>query len=184
MSASFAEGVFHSHIRKEANHLMWLGGGQLLIGIAALAFPVFSTLVAALLVGWVLIFSGVAALYGAFMLRGARPFFGALLLGLLSLACGVFILARPIGGALAITLCLGALFMIQGAFEAALAFDVRPTRGWVWMLTSAIASILLSLAIITGWPGSSLIALGVVIGVNFVSSGLAYLFLGSAAKAA
>ena len=184
MSASFAEGLFHNHIRKEANHLMWMGGALLVIGIAALAFPVFSTLVAALLVGWVLIFSGVAALYGAFMLRGAGPFFGALLLGLLSLACGVFILARPIGGALAITLCLGALFMIQGAFEAALAFDIRPARGWVWMLTSAIASILLSLAIISGWPGSSLVALGVVIGVNFVSSGLAYLFLGGAAKAA
>jgi uncharacterized membrane protein HdeD (DUF308 family) len=182
MSASYVESVFRTQVRKEANHVMWLGGALLLIGIASLVFPMATTLVATLFVGWVLIFSGAATLYGAFSLRGVGPFFGALLLGLLSVAAGVFILARPVGGALAITLCLGALFMIQGAFEAALAFEVRPSPGWGWMLVSALASIVLSLVIIAGWPGVSLIALGAVIGVNFLSSGLAFLMVGAAAK--
>jgi uncharacterized membrane protein HdeD (DUF308 family) len=94
----------------------------------------------------------------------------------------VFILARPIGGELAITLCLGALFMVQGAYEAVLAFEVRPAQGWGWMLVSALASVVLSLVIVAGWPGVSLIALGAVIGVNFLSSGLAFLMIGSAAR--
>jgi uncharacterized membrane protein HdeD (DUF308 family) len=72
--------------------------------------------------------------------------------------------------------------MIQGAFEAALAFEVRPAPGWSWMLVSALASVILSLVIIAGWPGVSLIALGAVIGVNFLSSGLAFLMVGSAAR--
>ena len=182
MSASIVENVFRTQVRKGANHLMWLGGALLVIGIASLVFPMISSLVATYFVGWVLIFSGAATLYGAFSIRGAGPFFGALLLGLLSLAAGVFILARPGFGELGITLGLGAMFMIQGAFEAALAFEVRPAQGWGWMLVSAIASVVLSLVIIAGWPGVSLIALGAVIGVNFLSSGIAFLMVGAAAK--
>jgi uncharacterized membrane protein HdeD (DUF308 family) len=182
MSASFVDTVFRTQVRKEANHLMWLGGALLLIGIASLLYPMVSTLVATFFVGWVLIFSGAATLYGAFTIRGAGPFFGALLLGLLSVAAGVFILARPGFGELGITLGLGSLFMVQGAFEAALAFEVRPAPGWAWMLVSAAASVVLSLVILAGWPGVSLIALGAVIGVNFLSSGLAFLMVGSAAK--
>jgi uncharacterized membrane protein HdeD (DUF308 family) len=182
MSASFVDTVFRSQVRKQANHVMWLGGALLLIGIVSLIFPMISSLVATFFVGWVLIFSGAATLYGAFSIRGVGPFFGALLLGLLSVAAGVFILARPISGELAITLCLGALFMVQGAYEAVLAFEVRPNQGWSWMLVSALASVVLSLVILAGWPGVSLIALGAIIGVNFLSSGLAFLMVGSAAK--
>ena len=182
MSASFVEGVFQTQVRKEANHLMWLGAALLAIGVIALVFPVVSSLVATLYVGWALVFSGVATLYGAFAMRRSGHVFGGLLLGLLSLGCGVFILARPIGGELAITLGLGGLFMIQGAFEAAFAFEMRPAQGWAWMLVSAVASIVLSLVILSGWPGVSLVALGAIIGVNFLSSGLAFLMVAAAAK--
>jgi uncharacterized membrane protein HdeD (DUF308 family) len=104
------------------------------------------------------------------------------MLGLLSVAAGVFIFARPLIGALAITLSLGGLFMLQGAFELVLAFELRSARGWPWMLFSAVASIFLAVAILAGWPGTSLITLGVVLGVNFISSGLAYLMLGGAVR--
>ena len=182
MHASPIQTWFHGRVRQEANQLIWLGAALLLIGVAALVFPMISTLAATLFVGWILIFSGAASLYGAFSFRGAGPFFGALLLGLLSVAAGVFILARPLAGELGITLSLGALFMVQGAFELVLAFELRATKGWVWMLLSALASIVLSMIIVAGWPGSSLVALGILIGVNFLSSGVAYLLLGSAAK--
>jgi uncharacterized membrane protein HdeD (DUF308 family) len=36
--------------------------------------------------------------------------------------------------------------------------------------------------ILAGWPGVSLIALGAIIGVNFLSSGVAFLMLATAAK--
>jgi uncharacterized membrane protein HdeD (DUF308 family) len=182
MSTSVFEEALHTRIRHEAGRLTWLGAGLLLLGVAALLFPEVATVATTLFVAWVLIISGALSLFGAFSIRGAGPFFGALLVGLLSVAAGVFILARPLIGVLAITLSLGALFMVQGAFELVLAFEVRPARGWIWMLISAIASIALAVIILAGWPGSSAIALGVVLGVNFISSGLAYLLLGGAAR--
>ena len=46
-----------------------------------------------------------------------------------------------------------------------------------WMLGSAVASIILAIVIIAGWPGSSLITLGVLMGVNFITSGVAWVYL-------
>jgi uncharacterized membrane protein HdeD (DUF308 family) len=182
MSTSYVEQPFLTRVRSRASHMMWLGAAFLAVGAAALVFPMVATLAATLLVGWVLIVSGAVTLFGAFSLHGARPFFGALLLGLLSVAAGAFILAQPLSGALAITLVLGALFMIEGAFELVMAFELRPARSWIWMLVSAIASIFLALVIIEGWPGVSLVALGAVLGVNFISTGLAYLFVGGTVR--
>jgi uncharacterized membrane protein HdeD (DUF308 family) len=182
MSTSYIGEAFRNRVRQEAGRFIWLGVALLVIGVAALVFPVVSTLAATFFVGWVLVLSGAATLFGAFSLRGAGPFFGALVLGLLSVAAGVFIFARPQIGELAITLSLGALFMLQGAFELVLAFELRSARGWLWMLASAVASIVLAIAILAGWPGTSMIALGIVLGVNFISSGLGYLMLGGAVR--
>jgi uncharacterized membrane protein HdeD (DUF308 family) len=182
MTAAFTETGFHKQVRGAAGSMVWLGVAFVVIGGAAIAFPAMSTFVATLFVGWLLILSGVVTLLSAFSIRGTGPFFGALLLGLLSLAAGVFMLARPAGGALAITLTLGFLFMLQGAYEIFLAFELRPARAWGWMLLSALASIFLAIVIITGLPGVSLVALGIIIGVNLITSGLGYIFVGNTVK--
>ena len=75
--------------------------------------------------------------------REHRELAAALLFSLLSIAAGAFIIARPQLGELAITISLGALFMVQGAFEIALAFAVRPARPWVWMLLSALGVLII-----------------------------------------
>ena len=54
---------------------------------------------------------------------------------------------------------------------------------WRWaMLVSAIASIALAVLIAAGWPRISLIALGILLGVNFLSSGLGYIFVSRGLK--
>jgi uncharacterized membrane protein HdeD (DUF308 family) len=182
MIASKIENWLHDKVHKAANQLMWLGVALLVLGVVALVFPFFSTLVITLFVGWLLILSGLLSLYTAFSIRGAGPFFGALLYSLLSIAAGVFILARPVGGELAVTLALGALFVVQGTYELYFAFELKPLRGWGWMVASGLASIVLSLIILMGLPVSSLVTLGIILGVNFVSSGLALVIVGGAAR--
>ncbi len=182
MDSLLLEDPIRALVRKEAGRLMGVGAVFLAIGLTAIVFPLISTFIATLFVGWILIVSGLATLVGAFSIRGAGPFFGALLLALLSLGGGVFILARPLAGELGVTLSVGAIFVVQGALEIGMAMELRPDRSWIWMLLSGVASVVLALAILAGWPGSSLVAIGIVIGVNFVTSGLAYLVLGQAAR--
>jgi uncharacterized membrane protein HdeD (DUF308 family) len=175
---------FHGRLRAATGRLFWFGVVMLVLGLAALIFPMFSTLVAALLVGWVLLISGGVTFFGAFSIHGTGPFFGALLLGLLSLAAGVFLIFNPLAGAIALTLLVGAIFMVQGAFEIVFAFHMRPHAGWVGMLLSGIASIVMAALIAIGWPGISVVVLGILLGVNFITTGLGYIAVSRALRSA
>lgn len=173
---------FHGRLRASSGRLLWLGLAMTVLGIAALVFPFASTLVAALLIGWTLLFSGGFTFIGAFSIHGTGPFFGALLLGLVSLAAGGFILFSPLAGAVALTLLLGVVLMLQGAFEIVFAFEMRPHPGWWAMFFSGLASAVLAFIIAIGWPAISVVALGIMLGVNFISTGLGYIFVSRSMK--
>lgn len=176
------DSLFHGRLRAASHRLLWFGLAMLVLGIAALVFPVVSTLVATLFVGWMLLISGGITLAGSFSIHGTGPFFGALLLALLSIGAGVFLLFNPVAGEIALTLMVGMIFMFQGAFEMVFAFDMRPHAGWVAMLVSAVASIVMAALIVASWPGISLVVLGILLGVNFISTGLGYISVSRALK--
>jgi uncharacterized membrane protein HdeD (DUF308 family) len=175
--APFIETPFTRQVRGETGRMTWEGILLLVIGILAVVFPVMATLAATFVVGWAFLIAGIATVYGSFSIRGTGPFFGALLLGLLSTAGGVFLLFRPGVGAVLLTMTAGILFMFQGASETFLAFEARPARGWRTMLFSAICSVVLAIVILSGWPGTSTFTLGILFGINFITSGIAYLTL-------
>lgn len=183
MSAtSFDDSLFHKRLRTDSHKLFWIGLIMTALGIAALVFPMVATLAATWFVGWVLVISGGVLLVGSFSIHGAGPFFGALLFALLSIAAGVFLLFNTLAGEVALTLLLGLLFMVQGAFETFFALEIRPLTGWVGMLVSAILSIVIALLIVAAWPKISLVLLGVLLGVNFISSGIGYMLVARSLK--
>lgn len=169
-------GLMHTRLRAASQRLLWIGIAMAVVGFAAIVFPMVSTIVATLLVGWVFLFAGGLMTAGAFSIHGTGPFFGALLIGLLTLIAGLFLVVNPIAGALSLTILLGVLFLIQGAFELALAFEMRPAANWIWMLLSGLASVILAIVIALGLPGISVVALGILLGINFLSTGLGYIF--------
>jgi uncharacterized membrane protein HdeD (DUF308 family) len=179
---SFDDSLFHSRLRASSDALFWLGLMMVVLGIAAIVFPMISTLAAAILVGWVLLISGVFTFFGSFSIHGTGPFFGALLFSLLSIAAGVFMLFNPLAGAVALTLVVGVTFVFQGAFELFFALEMRPHPGWMGMLISGLASIVMAVLIAAGWPAISVIVLGILLGVNFLSTGLGYIFVSRALK--
>jgi len=170
-------------IRSASNRLFWVGIAMVVLGIVAVVFPMMSTLVAELMVGWMLLFSGGITLWGAFSIHGTGPFFGAFLLGLLSVAAGVFLLFHPLAGVMALTLLVAFILSLQGAVEVSFAFSMRPVDGWVGVLLSGLASIVLAIVIAAGWPAISVVALGIILGMNFLTTGLSNIFLSRALKA-
>jgi uncharacterized membrane protein HdeD (DUF308 family) len=182
MPATVTEDVVLTKVHREAGQLMWVGWALAIIGAFSLILPMVTGVAATRYLGWALVIAGAALLGRAFWLRHDGPFFTALAFGALSLASGVFVVNRPLGGEIAVALCLGAVFLIQGGFEIALALQTRPLPGWSWMLVSALASIAMAGVILMASRDLSLMALGAVIGVNFLSSGLAFLTIGAAAR--
>lgn len=175
-------GNFHDRLRAISPRLFWLGLLLTVLGIAAIAFPEFSTLAATLLTGWILLIAGVLIFISSFWIHGTAPFFAANLFGLLSGAAGVFLLFNPMTGAVTLTLILGIMFMFQGASELVFALETRPAKGWISILISGLASILLAVIIVSGWPGISAIALGLLLGINFLTTGIAYIAISHAMK--
>lgn len=181
-NASMVRDSIRSEISAGATRLTWLGVLAILVGAAAIVFPMVSTMTIVYFTGILLLVFGAISLGVSFSIIGAGPFFASLLFSLLSIGSGIYLLARPQEGAQALTLFVGFLFLMQGAYEMAFAFEMRPLRGWWAMLLSSLASVVLAIVILTSWPAISMIVLGTLFGVNFLSSGIALVMVAQALK--
>ena len=162
-------------LTEKRDDIFWTGTAFTIVGILALIFPFLTTMTVAFMIGWVLIFAGAVTIYGAFSVQGTGPFFGQLLLGLLTLALGVYLMMHPGVSIVALTIMLAAIFMFDGAAQLVLAYDVRPRDGWIWVLLSGLVSIGVGLLIAAEFPGSSRVALGILVGIKFLAAGISYI---------
>lgn len=147
------------------------------IGVLAIVFPMASTYTVQFIIGLLFFLAGALMLLGSLAIHGTGPFFGALLWSLLMVAVGAFLMFNPAGGAVVLTLLIAGLFMVHGAFELFLALSIRPHEGWGWIAASAIVGIVVGLLIAAGLPGSSRVVLGLLVGLNFLATGVAFVLL-------
>jgi uncharacterized membrane protein HdeD (DUF308 family) len=94
----------------------------------------------------------------------------------------MLLLLNPKAGEAGLTVIVALLFTLQGAFEISFALEARPLTGWVGLLISGIISVGVAILIGVTWPGISLVLLGILFGVNFISTGIAYIFVSDALK--
>jgi len=90
----------------------------------------------------------------------------------LPILADVFRLFNPLAGTVALNLILGVTFASQGAVELAFVLEMRPLGGWVSMLLSGIRSIIIAILIVASWPPVWILVLGILLGVNFLATGL------------
>jgi len=93
-----------------------------------------------------------------------------LLVGLAYLLFGVYLLMHPVAASL--TLVLASLFLIEDILNIVLFFQMRSMRGSGWMLGDGIITLLLGLLIYLQWPSSSVWAIGTLVGVSMIISGV------------
>jgi uncharacterized membrane protein HdeD (DUF308 family) len=166
-------------LARKNDQLYWGGVALALVGLLALLFPVVSTFVIARVVGWLLVLSGLVTIWDAFTVEGTGAFFGELLIGLLKLALGVYVLRHPDVSVVVLTLLLAAVFMIDGTVQVVMALALRPLNGWGWMLFAGLVSIGAGLLIAAEVPRFSLVAVGIYLGVSFLSTGIARIMISS-----
>lgn len=161
-----------------------LGIVLILAGIAAIAFPLLSSIAAKLVLGWLFIIGGVMMIVHAFQAPGWSGFLWELLIGILYAVVGGYLAFFPLSGLLTLTVLIAALFIAEGIFEAIMAFRVRPHEGWVWLLLSGIAALAVGVIIAMGLPESAVWAIGLLVGINLLFSGWSYVFLALAGRRA
>ena len=93
----------------------------------------------------------------------------------MSLAVGVLLIWYPLAGAVSLTILLTAFFIAEGIFQLVTSIAYRDAMGgsWGWLLVSGIADLALAAIIILGWPVTAVWVLGLLVGINLITSGFA-----------
>ena len=160
-----------------ALHKYWMlflleGVILIILGLAALIMP--RTLGMQFLFGWVFLISGITGLVTTLWMREAPGFFWSLVSAILGIVAGILLLLSPTQ-VLSLTLILILFFLIEGAASIMFALDHKREQvgQWGWMLVSGIIDLNLAAVVLFGLPGSAKWALGLLVGVNLISGGVA-----------
>ena len=160
--------------------LLIAGIALIVLGTVAIIAPGIATLFVTTFIGWLFIMSAVAEFYLAFQVHGGWRIAGAVLTGLVSLVAGAWLLLNPAAGALALTFLLAAYFVATGVVKAIAGFQLRGVGGSGWTFLSAACSILLGLLVFSGWPGSAVCLIGLLVGIDLLCYGWALIALRAA----
>jgi uncharacterized membrane protein HdeD (DUF308 family) len=171
-----------NEVRKHWGWFLALGIVFIIGGVFAIAMPFVAGLVTTVIFAVVLVWLGIMQLIEAFSVKSWGGFALELIIGLIMLLGGIAIWVDPILGALTLTIVVAATFLAKGVFEVILAFRMRPTGGWGWVLLAGIVAIAVGLIIWLGWPMSTAFALGTLAGVSLIFSGWSYVMIAMAAK--
>jgi uncharacterized membrane protein HdeD (DUF308 family) len=167
--AVFAKSVHDHWVLYLIEGLVLLG-----LGVAAIILPVFATLSITLVIGWILLASGILGLMTSFIARQAPGFWWSLISALLAIVAGLLLVAWPSYGAYSLTIILIAFFIIEGLTSIMFGFEHRPhVSTWSWMVASGIVDLLLATILFLALPGAAAWALGLLVGINMIFGGAA-----------
>jgi uncharacterized membrane protein HdeD (DUF308 family) len=163
--------------------ILW---GVLLIGLGmlAVASPMVAAVAVNVLIAWLIVLAGVVHLAVAFHAREAGSVVWRLLVGLAYICFGGYLIARPALGVASLTLLLASLFLVEGIFNIALFFRAPSAMRSSWMLLDGIVTLLLGLMIYMQWPSSSAWAIGTLVGVSLIFSGVTRVMVSLAVRKA
>jgi uncharacterized membrane protein HdeD (DUF308 family) len=156
----------------------------ILAGLAAISLPFIAGIAASIAVAWLLLFAGVIHLFFGWHTRSAGAVIWKILVGLAYLFAAFYMLVHPGRGLLTLTLVLAFYLFFEGIFEAVIYAHLRRLPGSGWFLFDAIVTIVLGIMIFMSWPVSSVWAVGTLIGISILFSGITRLSYAFAARRA
>lgn len=170
-------------IVRQASTLSILWGVLLIVfGMFAVGAPFIAAVAVTVAVAWLIVLAGVVHLMLAVHAHRAGRLVWKLLVGVAYIAFGVYLVLHPVLGVVSLTLVLASLFLIEGILDVILFFNMRSMRGAFWVLVDGIIKLLLGLMIYLQWPSSSAWAIGVLVGVSMIISGVSRVMLSLAVR--
>ena len=155
---------------------------MIVLGFAAMFKPFAAGVGISLFIAWLIVFSGVVHLIYAFAARSAGSFLWRILIGVAYIAGGGYLLKNPSIALASFTMLLAVILIAEGVFQLIAFFQLRVLPGSGWILCDAILTLILGALIAYPWPGSSLWAIGTLVGVNLVISGFTRMMYSVAAR--
>ena len=165
-------------IRNFKKHSILSGIVLTIIGLIGILLPPIVSLSISFFVSLLLILSGVVSGYQAFlsyqksMIAWLKPF--------LLVVTGILILIYPVAGIAAIGIMLAIYFLMDAFAGFSMMFELHELRGAFWLAINSVVSLILGITLIAGWPTSSILLVGLFVGISLFMDGLTLLILGLA----
>jgi uncharacterized membrane protein HdeD (DUF308 family) len=153
---------------------MAIGGAVVMIVLGLLAvFMSFTTGIGvSVLLGGVLVGGGFAYFAYAFAAPSDVEVLWRFLIGFLYVFGGFYLLASPQLSLKPLTFLAAAIVFIEALLELIIFSQLRPQPGSGWILCDGVATLFLAYLILRSWPSSSTWAIGFLVGIKFVVSGV------------
>ncbi|MGH8092000.1 MAG: HdeD family acid-resistance protein [Chthoniobacterales bacterium] len=171
-------------MKKASGWSMTWGILMFICGILAIWLPLASSLGIVILLAWLILLAGVWHLIFAFHSHSLGGFLWKFLLAALYLVVGIYMLMHPLLSVISLTLVLAVFFVLEGIIEIALYFGLRGLRHAGWVLLDGIITLILGILIWKQWPSSSVWALGTLVGISLIVSGVSRFMLSFATRPA
>ena len=159
---------------------LWVLTGvvSILGGALALANPFAAAQTAEQLTGWTFLISGILVLAVVFREKAGADSWPAIVMGGVMLLLGVFLIADPLAGLVSLSMAVAVTFVVGGLSRTWMA--VRDLQGGMraTLLCSGGLSAVLGVLIISNFPLSVLVLLGLLMAVELLSNGVSLVLLG------
>ncbi len=157
------------------------GIAMIVIGIIGIVFPSLISFTLNFFIGSIFLSSAFILAFSAYACRTQTlmMWFKPFILFVLSLI--IFFHPSVVLSTLGILLAL--YFFIDGFASAVLSVEIRPAKGWMFMLINGILSVLLGGIVIAGWPLSSVWLVGLFVGISFLLDGIALIAIAGNVRA-
>ena len=165
--------------RSAIEHLHWLGIALIALGVAAVLAPVVAGSALVMVIGFILLIAGTVPIVRELKAEASMEKTMGLTLGIITALAGIAIIGHPLFGLAFLTLLLVGYFVAEGVWKIVVSFRYMPATCWKWLLASGVLSLVLGLLIWSQWPVSGMWAVGVLVGVNLLGTGLALVTLAS-----
>jgi uncharacterized membrane protein HdeD (DUF308 family) len=154
----------------------------IIFGILAIALPIASSIGIAMVIGWLVLFAGIAQFVHAFQSEGIGHLVWKLVVAVFYIVAGAYLIARPALGAAGLTLVLGTFLFAEGVADVIAYFSARKSGVSPWMLLDGIVTLILGFMIWNRWPVGSLWVIGTLVGISMIMTGTTRLMMALAVR--
>lgn len=175
-AAKAMRAAMHDTIKKHSLWYLIQAGLLILAGFAALVYPLITSAAVAIFLGWTLIIVGVVQGISLISAPQVSHFWLNLISAVLAVLVGFLFLRNPVAGVDTLVLLMIVFFMMQGMSKVVFSLAIRPFPNWGWVLVSGLISVLLAVFLLLN-PGLSVLVLGILIGFQLISEGVALGYL-------
>jgi uncharacterized membrane protein HdeD (DUF308 family) len=177
-------GTLSSELGHLRRHWWWftlLGAVLVLGGAAAISCPFLASLNFVMVLGIILLISGVATVIGSFWAGKWSAFLLQVLVGIIYAMIGISIAEEPLRSSAALTLLIASFMIVVGVFRVIAALSIRYPQ-WGWGLFNGVVTLLAGVLIYRHFPESASWVIGLVVGLELLFNGISWIMLSLAIR--